>query len=58
MQIEELYKLYQQYPSVQTDTRKVKEDDIFFALKGENFNGNTFVQKAIDAGAPGPSWIP
>ncbi len=51
MQIEELYKLYQQYPSVQTDTRKVKEDDIFFALKGENFNGNTFVQKAIDAGA-------
>jgi UDP-N-acetylmuramoyl-tripeptide--D-alanyl-D-alanine ligase len=46
-----LYNIYKQYPSVQTDTRKLKEGDIFFALKGENFNGNTFVQKAIDAGA-------
>jgi UDP-N-acetylmuramoyl-tripeptide--D-alanyl-D-alanine ligase len=51
MQIEELYSIYKLYPSVQTDTRKVKEGDIFFALKGENFNGNTFVQKAFDAGA-------
>ena len=48
---EELYNIYKQYPSVQTDTRKLKEGDIFFALKGENFNGNTFVQKAIDTGA-------
>src|SRR5204863_8435336 len=51
MQIEELYKIYQQYPSVQTDTRKLKDGDIFFALKGDNFNGNTFAQKAIAAGA-------
>lgn len=51
MTIEELYEIYKQYPSVQTDTRKLKEGDIFFALKGDNFNGNSFVQKAIDAGA-------
>src|SRR6186997_203615 len=49
--IEELYKVYQQYPSVQTDTRKLKAGDIFFALKGPNFNGNSFARKAIDIGA-------
>ncbi len=51
MHIEELYKIYQQYPAVQTDTRKIKEGDIFFALKGENFNGNSFAEKALEAGA-------
>ena len=48
MNIEELYKLYLQFPSVQTDTRKLKHGDLFFALKGPNFNGNAFAQKAID----------
>jgi len=51
MMIEELYKLYQQYPSVQTDTRKLKTGDIFFALKGPNFNGNSFAQQAINSHA-------
>src|SRR5678810_50644 len=51
MMIEELYKVYQQYPSVQTDTRKLKAGDIFFALKGPNFNGNAFAKQAIDNGA-------
>jgi len=51
MMIEELYKIYQQYPSVQTDTRKLKTGDIFFALKGPNFNGNSFAKQAIDNGA-------
>ncbi len=51
MSIEQLYNIYKQYPSVQTDTRKLKEGDIFFALKGESFNGNTFVKKALEAGA-------
>lgn len=51
MHISDLYRLYQQHPSVQTDTRKLRPGDIFFALKGENFNGNAFAQKAIDAGA-------
>lgn len=49
--ITELYKIYQQHPSVQTDTRKLKTGDIFFALKGPNFNGNSFAQKAIELGA-------
>ena len=51
MMIEELYKIYQQYPSVQTDTRKLRSGDIFFALKGPNFNGNAFAKQAIDSGA-------
>src|ERR1044071_8428393 len=51
MSIEKLYSIYQQYPSVQTDTRKLKKNDLFFALKGGNFNGNAFAKQAIDAGA-------
>ncbi|MEI9910279.1 MAG: Mur ligase domain-containing protein [Bacteroidota bacterium] len=49
--MEQLYKIYTQYPSVQTDTRKLKQGDIYFALKGGNFNGNTFAKQAIEAGA-------
>lgn len=51
MTIAELYKLFQQHPSVQTDTRKLKQGDIFFALKGPNFNGNLFAKQALEAGA-------
>lgn len=51
MELAELYNVYKQYPSVQTDTRKLKEGDIFFALKGPNFNGNKFAQQALEAGA-------
>lgn len=51
MSIQEIYRLYQQHPSVQTDTRKLQPGDIFLALKGPNFNGNTFAAKALEAGA-------
>ena len=51
MTIEQLYKIFEQYPSVETDTRKLKTGDIFFALKGENFNGNSFTKKALESGA-------
>lgn len=51
MNIHDLYKIYTQYPSIQTDTRKLKKDDLFFALKGPNFNGNTFAHSAIEQGA-------
>jgi UDP-N-acetylmuramoyl-tripeptide--D-alanyl-D-alanine ligase len=51
MEIKELYKLYLQYPSIQTDTRKIAKNDMFFALKGDKFNGNHFVKQALDAGA-------
>lgn len=51
MNLQELYRLYLQYPSVQTDTRKIKANDLFFALKGPNFNGNAFAQQALEKGA-------
>src|SRR6185295_1170481 len=51
MTIEQLYELYKQFPSVQTDTRKLKAGDIFFALKGNNFNGNRFAKQAVEEGA-------
>ncbi len=51
MTIPELYSLYQRHPSVQTDTRKLREGDLFFALKGANFNGNLFAQQALEKGA-------
>ena len=51
MKINELHKVFLQYPSVSTDTRKIKENDIFFALKGDNFNGNKYALKAIEKGA-------
>lgn len=51
MTIPELYKIFQQYPSVQTDTRKLQKGDIFFALKGPNFNANEFAPKALEMGA-------
>lgn len=34
-----------------TDTRKIEKDCLFFALKGDNFNGNEFASRAIDSGA-------
>lgn len=51
MSSSQLYDLFLKNPFVQTDTRKLKSGDIFFALKGGNFNGNEFAQRAIDAGA-------
>ena len=51
MEISELYQLYLQYPSIQTDTRKLQKGDIYWALKGPNFNGNLFAEKALEMGA-------
>ncbi len=51
MKIEILYDLFLQNPSVQTDSRKIKQGDIFFALKGPNFNGNAFAKQSLDLGA-------
>lgn len=51
MTIEQLYQVYLQFPSVETDTRKIKKGDLFFALKGPHFNGNGFAAKALEAGA-------
>ncbi len=51
MEIAALYEIYKKHPSVQTDTRKLRDGDIFFALKGPNFNGNAFAKQALEAGA-------
>lgn len=51
MRIEEIYKIYRQHPSIQTDSRKLQKDDLFFALKGPNFNGNLFAEQALGKGA-------
>lgn len=51
MNIEQLYKLYTQNYLVDTDTRKIRKGSIYFALRGENFNGNKFALDAIKNGA-------
>ncbi|HEY8782713.1 MAG TPA: UDP-N-acetylmuramoyl-tripeptide--D-alanyl-D-alanine ligase [Mucilaginibacter sp.] len=48
---EDIYKLFQQYPLISTDTRKISPGSLFFALKGEKFDANTFTKQAIEAGA-------
>ena len=49
--IEELYRIFLQHPSICTDSRNLRPGDLFFALKGENFNGNLFADQAIENGA-------
>ncbi|HEV8084305.1 MAG TPA: UDP-N-acetylmuramoyl-tripeptide--D-alanyl-D-alanine ligase [Chitinophagaceae bacterium] len=51
MTLQQLYQLYLQFPSIVTDTRKLKTGDLFFALKGGNFNGNHFAKQALELGA-------
>ncbi len=51
MNIEQLHHLYKQNFLVSTDTRYVQPKSIFFALKGENFNGNRFAEEALSQGA-------
>lgn len=51
MNIVALYQIFLKNPSVQTDTRKIKSGDLFFALKGPSFNGNHFAQEALSLGA-------
>ncbi len=47
----ELYTYFRQCSGICTDTRKIKENCLFVALKGSNFNGNYFAQQALDKGA-------
>lgn len=51
MTIEQLYSIYRKHPNVTTDTRKITEGAIFFALKGPNFNANEFAKEALNKGA-------
>jgi UDP-N-acetylmuramoyl-tripeptide--D-alanyl-D-alanine ligase len=51
MNIPELYKIFIKFPRVITDSRNIEPSCIFFALKGENFNGNQFAAEALTKGA-------
>ncbi|HPS62876.1 MAG TPA: Mur ligase family protein, partial [Bacteroidales bacterium] len=49
--IEEIYRHFREHPTVSTDTRNILPGSIFFALRGESFNGNDFARNALAAGA-------
>jgi len=48
---EHIYTLFIRHPLISTDTRKILPGSLFFALKGEKFDANTFARQAIEAGA-------
>ncbi len=50
MDIKQLYKIYQQHPCITTDSRDCPKDSIFFALRGESFDGNRFAVQALEKG--------
>ncbi|MDI9336913.1 MAG: UDP-N-acetylmuramoyl-tripeptide--D-alanyl-D-alanine ligase [Alphaproteobacteria bacterium] len=51
MEIDDLYQIYLKYPQVFTDTRRIIKNGIYFALKGEHFNGNDYALEALEKGA-------
>ena len=51
MTITEIHQLFTEHNLVDTDTRKIRENTLFFALKGDNFNGNKFAEEALKKGA-------
>ena len=51
MTIEQLYGLWKASKGVNTDSRTIEPGQIFFALKGESFDGNAYALKALEAGA-------
>ena len=50
MEIEHLYRLFSEHQTVTTDSRDCPEGSIFFALKGESFDGNRFAETALQKG--------
>ncbi len=51
MNIKDIYSLFQESPLVSTDTRNIIPGSLFFALKGNNFDGNKFAIEALEKGA-------
>jgi UDP-N-acetylmuramoyl-tripeptide--D-alanyl-D-alanine ligase len=49
--VEELYYTYLRSLGINTDTRSISEGQVFFALKGANFNGNLYAHQALEKGA-------
>jgi len=51
MELNQIHHLFLESSGTSTDTRNIKQDSLFFALKGANFNGNTFAHQALKSGA-------
>ena len=51
MEINQLHALFLECSSVSTDSRKITKNAMFFALKGDNFNGNVYAKQALQDGA-------
>ena len=51
MEIDDIHSLFSNSSGISTDTRTIKKKNIFFCLKGRNFNGNLFIDRAISLGA-------
>jgi UDP-N-acetylmuramoyl-tripeptide--D-alanyl-D-alanine ligase len=51
MNIKHLYNFFKNSSGISTDTRQIKQNNIFFALKGNNFDANKFAKQAIEKGA-------
>ena len=52
MTVEEIYNIFKRCTGVTTDSRKCGPGLMFFALKGERFDGNEFVRGALEQGCP------
>lgn len=51
MNLNELYELFLHHEKITTDSRHCPANSLFFALKGERFDGNQYAAKALEAGA-------
>ncbi|CAM3292603.1 UDP-N-acetylmuramoyl-tripeptide--D-alanyl-D-alanine ligase [Zobellia roscoffensis] len=51
MKTAQLHSIFLEFSEICTDTRKIKENSLFFALKGDNFNGNKYASEALKNGA-------
>jgi len=51
MELESIYEIFLKHPKVSTDSRKIEQGSLFFALKGENFDGNKYAADSLEKGA-------
>ena len=46
-----IYPIFLEHPTISTDSRQIQPNSLFFALKGDSFNGNEFAAHALEQGA-------
>ena len=47
MELKKIYKIFLNSSGVSIDTRTIKQNNIYFAIRGSNFDGNKFANEAI-----------